>query len=159
MSAPLELSYVWQPPVLFTSVGALICIAAVASTRPNGWASVIAVLVALWIGMLGFIWTRTRAYLSVEGSRLTVRRVRRLHTFEGEQLVRVRQYLTRPGPCYRLVVREADGRQHSYAAPVALLKTGHSTLFGWILARAPQAELDRGSTRTLDQLRVRGLVG
>lgn len=159
MSQPLTLSYAWQPHVLFTSIGATICIGAVAHSRAPGWVTVTVVVVVLWALVVTLIWARTRAYLQVDGSRLTVRRARRLHTFEGDQLVQVRQFLTASGPCYRLVVRDTDGRERSHVAPVALLREGHSTLFRWILAQAPQAELDRGSVRTLDQLRVRGLVG
>ncbi|WP_375424445.1 hypothetical protein [uncultured Friedmanniella sp.] len=159
MGQPLVLSYAWQPPALVATAVAALCVAGVARSDAPGRAAVVAVVVALWALVVALIWTRSRAYLRVDGSRLTVRRVRRMHTVDASQLVRVRQFLTRRGPSYRLVVRDADGREHSFVAPVALLRTGHSTLFGWILARAPQAELDRGSARTLDQLKVRGLVG
>jgi hypothetical protein len=159
MGQPLTLSYAWQPPVLITSAGAALCVAAVARSRASGWEAVVVVVVVAWAAVVALCWARTRAYLRVDGSRLTVRRVRHMHTIEGEQLVGVRQFLTRRGPSYRLVVRGADGRERSHVAPVALLRAGHSTLFAWILAQAPQAQLDRGSTRTLDQLRVRGLVG
>jgi hypothetical protein len=96
--------------------------------------------------------------LMVDGPRLTVRRYRRQHTVEGGRLVRVQQFLTAHGPCYILTTRDPAGRLLRVVAPVALLRAGHSTLFAWILAEAPQAELDRGSTRTLEQLRIRGLV-
>lgn len=159
MGQPLTLSYAWQPPVLITTVGAALCIAAVVRSHESGEVAVVVLVVVAWVVVVVLVWAQTRAYLSVDGSRLTVRRFRRRHTVEAEQLVRVRQFLTRRGPSYRLVVRDTAGRERSYVAPVALLKSGHSTLFGWILARAPQAELDRGSARTLDQLRVRGLLG
>ncbi len=158
MSQPLTLSYPWRPHVLFSSIGATICVGALAHSRAPGWVAVLVVVVVLWALVVTLIWARTRAYLQVAGSRLTVRRTRRLHTIEGEQLVRVRQFLTASGPCYSLVVRDGEGRERSHVAPVALLREGHSTLFRWILAQAPRAELDRGSVRTLDQLRVRGLV-
>lgn len=158
MAHPLELSYRWQPPVLFATVGAVVVSTLVATGGEHGWGAVIALVVVLWAVLVGLVWARTRAYLMVDGPRLTVRRVRHRHTFRGDQVVRVRQFLTAAGPSYRLVVREDDGHQSSYVAPVALLRAGHSTLFTWILAQAPQAELDRGTTRTLDQLRVRGLV-
>lgn len=159
MAEPLALSYAWQPPALLTSVGAAIGIGGVVHTRTAGWPGVVAVLAVLWLAVLGLVVARTRAYLQVDGSRLTVRGVGRRHTIEAAQLVRVKQFLTRRGPSYRLVVREPGGRERGYVAPVALLRAGHSTLFEWILAQAPHAELDRGSTRTLDQLRIRGLVG
>ena len=40
--------------------------------------------------------------------------------------------------------------------PVQL--TGRTTLFAWILAQAPQAELDKGSQRTVERLQSKGLL-
>jgi len=158
MAHPLELSYSWQPPVLFASVGAVVCLGAVLRGSASGRWGVAAAVVTLWAACVGLVWLRTQAYLLVDGPRLTVRRFRRFHSFDGDQLVRVRQFPTPQGPCYRLVVREQPGGERSYVAPVALLRSGHSTLFGWIRAHAPQAQLDHGCTRTLAQLQVRGLV-
>jgi len=158
MAHPLDLSYNWQAPALVASVAAVGCVGFVLRGAAPGRLSVAALVVGLWLVFLAVVWARTRAYLMVDGSRLVVRRFRTLHTIEGTQVVRVEQFLTAHGPCYRLRIREADGRERRCTAPVALLRAGHSTLFTWILASAPQAELDRGSTRTLDQLRVRGLV-
>jgi hypothetical protein len=158
MAHPLELSYNWRPAVTVASVGVVLCVGIVLrSGAPGRWA-VAAVLVALWLGLLAVVWGRTRAYLEVDGGRLTVRRLRHLHTIDGDQVVRVRQFLTAHGPSYTLVVRGPDGQERRRVAPAALLRTGHSTLFTWVLTHAPQAELDRGSTRTLEQLRIRGLV-
>jgi hypothetical protein len=59
------------------------------------------------------------------------------------------------------VVLSADpcgGRTEKCAVPTALLVNGHSTLFGWLLRHAPEAELDKGSQKTLERLRLRGLV-
>jgi hypothetical protein len=39
-----------------------------------------------------------------------------------------------------------------------LLLDGHSTLFAWILAEAPHAELDNGSQRTAERLQSKGLL-
>jgi len=158
MAHPLDLAYDWRPATTIVSVGAVVCVGIVLrSAAPGRWA-VAAVLVALWLGFLAVVWARTRAYLRVDGPQLTLRRLRRFDTVRGEQVVRVRQLLTPHGPSYTLVTREPDGHERQVVAPVALLRTGHSTLFTWILAEAPQAELDRGSTRTLEQLRIRGLV-
>ena len=158
MAPPLELSYHWQTPVSVTSVGAVVCLGIVLRGDAAGrWGAAVVILL-LWAVFLATVWARTRAHLSVDGPLLTVRRVRGLHTVRGDQVVRVRQFLTPHGPSYVLHVRDEDGRERRHVAPVALLRGGHSTLFAWILAHAPQAELDRGSTRTLEQLRVRGLV-
>jgi hypothetical protein len=35
---------------------------------------------------------------------------------------------------------------------------GHSALFRWILTQAPQADLDKGSQKTVAQLKTRGLL-
>jgi hypothetical protein len=158
MAHPLELSYRWHPPVAVATVGAFTCVALLLRGAAPGRWGVAAVLVVLWLGFLALVWARTRAYLVVDGPRLTVRHLRRMHTVEGGQVVSVSQFPTAHGPSYRLRVRGEDGRVHRCTAPVALLRTGHSTLFTWILTHAPQAELDRGSRHTLDQLRVRGLV-
>ena len=116
-------------------------------------------MVVAWAGFVASVLVRTRAYLMVDGSRLTVRNFRDLHTIEASQLISVSEFLSfRRGPSYRLTVRDAEGRKHRYVAPTALLRGGHSTLFRWILTHAPQAELDRGSRRTVEQLQIRGLL-
>jgi hypothetical protein len=158
MAHPLTLSYHWQPPVVLSSVGAFACVGIVLRSGAPGRGGVAVVLVVMWAFFLALVWARTRSFLMVDGPRLTVRRFRHLQTVEGDRVVGVRQVMTAHGPCYALLTREPDGRERRVVAPVALLRAGHSTLFGWILARAPQAELDRGSTRTLEQLRVRGLL-
>ena len=43
-------------------------------------------------------------------------------------------------------------------APVALLRGGHSALFRGILTQAPQADLDKGSQKTVALLKTRGLL-
>jgi hypothetical protein len=158
MAHPLELSYNWRTPAFFASVAAAICVGVLARARATGWLSALVVVVALWALIVGLIYLRTRAYLLVDGSRLTVRRFREFHTVEAADLVAVAEFLTPNGPCYRLTVRDPDGRTTRVVAPVALLRGGHSTLFTWILGRAPQAQLDKGSRRTADQLKTRGLI-
>ncbi|HEY5821220.1 MAG TPA: hypothetical protein VIT20_04555 [Propionibacteriaceae bacterium] len=157
MAHPLEVSYNWRTPVLFASIGVSICVGVLIRGQVRGWVSAVVVIFALWVAFVGLAYLRTRAYLMVDGPRLTVRRFRRFHTVEGAELVAVRQFLTPSGPSYALSVRGAGGPQR-VVAPVALLRRGHATLFEWILAYAPDADLDKGSRKTLDQLRERGLV-
>ena len=158
MAHPLELAYNWRTPALFASVGAVICVGIVLRGSADGRGGVAAVLVVLWALCLTLIWARTRVLLIVDGPRLTVRRVLTRHTFDAAELVRVRQHPGAAGPSYSLVVRRTDGTEHRVVAPVALLRGGYPTLFGWIRAYAPQAELDRGSRRTLERLQQRGLL-
>lgn len=159
MTHALPLAYRWQTPTLVASAGAFACVGFVLrGSAPGRW-SAAAGVVGLWLLFLLVVWARTRASMVVDGPRLRVRNVRAEHTVEGAQLVRVEQFLTAHGPSYRLRVREEDGRVRRRTAPVALLRGGHAALFTWVLAHAPQAELDRGATRTLQQLRARGLVG
>jgi hypothetical protein len=158
MAHPLELSYNWRTPAFFASVAAAICVGALARARATGWLSALVVVVALWALIVGLIYLRTRAYLLVDGSRLTVRRFRKFHTIEAAHVVAVAQFLTPNGPCYRLTVRSHDGGTTRVVAPVALLRGGHAALFTWILGRAPQAQLDKGSSRTAEQLKTRGLI-
>jgi hypothetical protein len=160
MAHPLELAYNWRTPALFASLGAVVCLGVVLHGDAAGRGGVAVVLVLLWAGCLALVWARTRAFLMVDGPRLTVRRVRARHTVEADAVVAVRQRASASGPVFTLVCRApaAAGRTRRVVAPVALLRGGTSTLFRWILAHAPQAELDRGARRTLEQLRVKGLV-
>jgi hypothetical protein len=155
---PLELSYNWRTPALFASIAAVICIGALARGRLTGWVSALLVVVALWALIVGLIYLRTRAYLLIDGSRLTVRRFRKFHTVEAADLIAVAEFVTPNGPSYRLTARAPDGNTTRIVAPVALLRGGHAALFTWILARAPQASLDKGSLKTLAKLKARGLI-
>ena len=159
MAHPLELSYNWQTPALFATIGAFICIGALVRGRVNGWLAAAVIVLLLWGALVGVLFLRTRAYLMVEDDdRLTVRQYSRFHTITADQLVKVAEFLTPHGPSYRLTVRSEDGASRRVIAPVALLKGGRSTLFTWILAKAPQAELDTGSQRTVKRLQSKGLL-
>lgn len=155
MAHPLESAYNWRLPVVMSTVGLVLCVGLLARGQVVGWLSAAIVLVACWLLFLGLVWVRTQAYLMVDGDTVTVRTFRRFHDVKGADVVAVAQVLTPSGPSYRLTVRgDADGRR--VKVPTALLRKGHSTLFRWILAWAPQAELDKGSRRTLQTLRERG---
>ena len=157
MARPLEPSADWRGPVALSTAGAVVVILLLSLTRSYGWIGLTVSVALLWAGFVVTVWVRTRAFLMVEGPQLTVRRFRSLHTVDGSQVQRVTEYFTRRGPCHRLIVR-SEGGTRRYTVPTALLRTGHSTLFGWLLRHAPQAELDKESQKTLEQLRIRGLV-
>jgi hypothetical protein len=158
MAHPLELSYNWRTPAVFATIGAFICLGVLIRGRVNGWLAATVVVLLLWAALVAVVFLRTRAYLMVDGDRLTVRHYGQFHTITADQLVRVAEFLTPNGPCYRLTVRDADGTIRRVVAPVALLKGGRSTLFAWILAEVPQAELDTGSRRTVERLQSKGLL-
>jgi hypothetical protein len=155
---PLEHSYNWRTATVFASLAALICVGVLARNNVPGRLWALVMVVVLWALIVGVIYLRTRAYLLVDGSRLTVRRFRRFHTIEGRDVLAVAEFLTPNGPSYRLTVQGSNGRNLRVVAPVALLRGGHSALFTWILGRAPQAQLDKGSRRTAEQLKTRGLI-
>src|SRR4029450_6547059 len=92
MPHPLELSYNWRTPATFASIAAAICVGALARSQAAGWLPALVVVVALWALIVGLIYLRTRAYLLVDGSRLTVRRFRTFHTIEAADLVAVREF-------------------------------------------------------------------
>ena len=158
MPHPLELSYNWRTPAFIASVAAAICVSALARSQMTGWVSALVVVLGLWALIVGVIFLRTRAYVLIEGSRLTVRRYRRFHTIEADDLMAVAEFVTPNGPSYRLTVRAPDGGTRRIVAPVALLRGGPSALFTWILARAPEATLDKSSLKTLERLKTRGLI-
>jgi hypothetical protein len=157
MAEPLELSYNWPFRLVAITGAALACIVLLALTGTSGWQTVAALVVLLWLLAGASICLRARAFLRVEGSELTVRRFRSKHTISGPQVVRVTEYIARQGPCHRLTVQNETGSQ-GHSVPTALFRGGHSTLFGWLTFHAPQAELDRSSAKTLEQLRIRGLI-
>jgi hypothetical protein len=157
MAHPLELAYNWRTPAFLSTVGGFICLSVLVGRRVPGWLAATVVVVLLWAIFVGVLYLRTRAYLLADGDRLTVRRYGRFHTVAADQLLRVKEFLTPHGPSYRLTVRTDDGTRR-ITAPVALLRGGHSTLFAWILAEAPQAELDKGSRRTVQRLQSKGLL-
>jgi hypothetical protein len=158
MAHPLELSYNWRTPALFATIGAFVCLSVLIRGRVAGWLAAAVVVVLLWLIFVGVLYLRTRAYLLVDGDRLTVRQYGRLHTLPADQLVGVKEFRTPHGPSYRLTIRTAQGTLRRITAPVALLQRGRSTLFAWILAEAPQAELDEGSQRTVERLQSKGLL-
>ena len=158
MPHPLEQSYNWRTPALFASVAASICVGVLVRGQVRGWLPALVVVVALWALVVAVIYLRTRAFLLIDGSRLTVRHVRKFHTIEAVDLVAVHEFSTPNGPSYKLTVRDPDGSTSRVVAPVALLRGGHSALFTWILTRAPQATLDKGSQKTAAQLKTRGLI-
>ena len=158
MPHPLELSYNWRTPATFASIAAAICVGVLARSQANGWLAALVVVVALWALIVGLIYLRTRAYLLVDGSRLTVRRFRQFHTIEAADLVAVSEFVTPNGPSYRLTVQVPDGGTTRVVAPVALLRGGYAALFTWILGRAPQAQLDKRSRKTAELLKTRGLI-
>jgi hypothetical protein len=155
---PLEQSYNWRTPATFASIAAVICVGALVHGQVNGWLPALVVVVALWALVVGVIYLRTRAYLMVDGAQLTVRRFRRFVTIEAVDLIGVSEFLTPNGPSYRLTARGSDGHTTRVVAPVALLRGGHAALFTWILTRAPQANLDNGSQKTVARLKARGLI-
>jgi hypothetical protein len=172
MPQPLELGYNWRLPAIAWTVGAVAVLFLLILRHPPGWLPVALFILVLWALFVGLVYLRARAYLEVDGSRLTVRRFRDKHTVEGSDVVRVTEFLTSRGPCHRLTVAQGgtggsspsepaltrDRRTVRYTVPTALLRTGHSTFFSWLLAHAPQAELDKSTRKTLDQLRRRGLL-
>jgi hypothetical protein len=156
MAHPLELSYNWRLPLTFSTLGLSISLGVLIPDRAAGSAVTVTLLVLLWAGFMSLLWLRTRAYLMVDGPRLRVRRAVTTHELSGAQVSAVRQRRTPHGPAYRLVLDSAGAPQRSVTVPTGLLRRGEPTLFGWILAEAPEADLDDGSQRALGRLRSQG---
>jgi hypothetical protein len=157
MAHPLPLSYQWQLPLTFSTVGLIVCVGVLSSGRTPGWVGAAAVLVAIWVAFVCLVWVRTRAHLLLDGPRLEVRQVRTVREVEAASVLAVRQVRTSHGLSYRLRIRDAD-HLRSVTVPTALLRGGAAALLGWTLTWAPQAQLDRGSQATLARLRHAGLV-
>jgi hypothetical protein len=158
MAHPLSLSYNWVTPVSVSSIGLIVCVGLLANSQATGWVTVAIVLAGMWVAFMVVVWLRTRAYMMVDGPMLTVRRFKGFATLDGRTVTAVTEFLTPSGPSYKVSTRDRDGQLRRQIVPAALLRTGHSTLFDWLLTWAPRAELDKGCRRTLDQLRTRGLI-
>ena len=157
MGQPLTLKYSWRAHLVFATVGLVACLGILARGQATGWVSAAVVLVACWLAYCAVVWLRTRSYLLVEGPVLTARSWRDYERVMGSEVRAVKQRLTPAGPSDRLRV-ERDGSRAWVAVPTALLDRGQSTLFAWILAQAPHAELDPGSRKTVERLRTKGLL-
>lgn len=155
MGHPLELSYNWRVPAVVATVVLVGCVFWLARSAADGWLGVAVMLGLLWAAFLLVVWGRTRALIRADGADLTVRRYLHTHVLDGRRVASVREYLTTRGPSYKVKLERDD---RTYFVPSAQLQKGHSTFFDWLLTYAPEAELDNGSRRTIDQLRTRGLI-
>ena len=156
---PLELSYNWRTPAFFATIGAFICAGAVIRGRVDGLGG------ARPPGGRALGGVPRRALPAdpgvPAGRRGPADRTpvpRRSPRSRAKDVVAVAEYLTPNGPSYRLTVRGPDGRNRRLVAPVALLRDGRATLFAWILAEAPHAELDSSSRRTVEALQSKGML-
>jgi hypothetical protein len=87
MAEPLELSYNWPFRLVAVTGAALACIVLLGLTGTTGWQTVAAFVLLLWVLAGASIYLRSRAFLRVEGSELTVRRFRDKHTISGPQVM------------------------------------------------------------------------
>ena len=160
MAHQLELSYNWRTPVaIVVTLAAVGCIAVLARGQVRGWITVL-LLVVVHLGRcsLFVMVRRARSYLMVEDEVLVLRPWRAYVRVRGDQVRAVKQVLTARGPSYRLTVALPDGRTVRYLVPAAWLRGAHPVLFNWLLTYAPDAELDKGSRKTLELLRRRGVI-
>lgn len=155
MAHPLTLNYHWQPPVVITSIGAILLSGVLIRSNTAGKWSVVTVVLLAWLAFLAVVWVRTRASMMVDGEILRVRRIRAFHDLPGKQVTRIKEVMTPQGPCYKVWI---EGRQRPYFVPTALLRGGHSTFFTWLFTWAPDAPRDKGSEKTIEALRTRGLI-
>ena len=98
--------------------------------------------VAFWVGVAALVWADRRAYLRTTAEVLQVRNVFSTHSVAGADVRRVVHQYNGRSPDFQLVT--AKGRVW---VPASRLERGHSTLFTWLDVHAPQAVLDRTSTR------------
>ena len=140
MAAPLPLSYNWRAPLVFATVGLVACLGILARGQAVGWLSAATVLVLCWAAYCCVVWLRTRSYLLVEGPVLTTRRWREFERVEAAELRAVKEVVD-PGRTLVPAGGGAGGERERVTVPTALLLRGPSTLFTWILAQAPHADL------------------
>ena len=98
--------------------------------------------IAFWLLVAAFVWADHRAFLQTEGAVLRVRALVRFHEVPGADVQRVVHQYNGRSPDFQLVT--SHGRVW---VPASKLDRGHSTLFTWLDVHAPQAILDKQSTR------------
>jgi hypothetical protein len=149
----LESNQRWQPQVVVASTAAVVLVGLLARGGAPGWPTVAGLVVAALAGYLLLVRLRTRARMAVHGDVLTVRRWKAVHRVRAAEVTGVRQRLTGSGPDFWL---QLEGRK--VLVPASRVRRGHSAFFDWLLAGRPDVPLDRGTARTLDVVRSRGLI-
>ena len=99
------------------------------------------VVLVVWLGYAGLVWSDRRAFMQATGGALHVRNVLGMHQVKGPDVTSVVHQFNGRSPDFRL-----HTRQGKVWVPASRLERGHSTLFTWLDVHAPQAELDRQSS-------------
>lgn len=151
---PIVSASAWRPKaVLGGLVAALLCAWGVINWGGGGSGLVVValVLLALW---LGYLWAMSRTRLVTDGDVLRVRGVLHEQSIRGAEVDQVRYVYNGSSPNIRLL--GTDGR--AVLVPCSRLERGHSGLFTWLAAHAPQAHYDDKSIDVRDRLIIRGLM-
>lgn len=152
---PLDVSYNWRAPAGLATAGLIVCVVVLARSKTVDWGTAVAGVVVVWAVFMAVVWSRTRALIEVDGDQLRVRRFVSTHVLDGSRVASVREYLTGKGPSYK--VRLVDDTR-TYYVPSAMVRQGQSRFLGWLLSHCPDADLDKGSRKTIDRLRTQGLI-
>jgi hypothetical protein len=144
----------WPKRCIFAGLGFVVVAGILISQQTLGWLSAVLVLAVVAACYCAWSWWRGQAWAEIDGDRLTLGNGRTQTQIVASDVVAVRHIMNRQSPDFTLVT--TDNRRHTVRT--SRLAKGHSSLFRWLLAHAPQATLDRGSVRTREMLENRGLL-
>lgn len=143
-----------KTPLTVVSVVGVVLVFLLARSREPGWIGAALLVVLLVAAYATFQVLAGRVEIRVAGPSLTSRTWRGERTVDGADVTELREVVAGRSPDHQLVL--ADGRK--IPLPTGRVRAGHSTVFRWVAAYAPQAILDKRSSRTREVLQERGLL-
>ncbi len=150
----LENTFDWAKHCAIAGALGVIIVGLLANQRTNGWVEAAVVIAVLVAGYCLWAWRRAQQWIEPRGDTLRVGRGPAYVDIAGADVDQVRYVMNRHSPDFTLIVK--DGRKHTIRT--SHLRTGHSTLFRWLRASAPQATFDKGTLRIEKMLESRGLL-
>lgn len=155
-SAPRRLvnTFDWPKRCIFAGLAFVVVAGILIYQQALGWVTAVLVIAVVAGSYCAWSWWRGQAWAEFDGDQLTLGNGRTETRISAADITAVRHIMNRNSPDFALVT--ADNRRHTMRT--SRLATGHSSLFRWLLAYAPQASFDRGSVRTREMLESRGLL-
>ncbi|TDT30983.1 hypothetical protein [Naumannella halotolerans] len=132
------------PAIVGTGLLGLVTVVFLVSGRPIGWWQAAAVVIVLTTVYGLFRWSQGHTTVNLCNDKITVSSPFGSKEVRGGSVTAVREMPNGRSPNHLLLTD--DGRK--VHVPSSEVERGHSALFDWLAAHAPQAELDKRSIRT-----------
>ncbi|WP_028707477.1 hypothetical protein [Propionicicella superfundia] len=147
-------TFEWQRRCVFAGIAFVVLAGILVYQQTYGWLQAVLVLALVLGGYCAWSWWRGQHWAEFTGDRLRIGNGTRTQEIRGADVTAVKYIMNRHSPDFALVT--SDKKRHTVRT--SRLAKGHSSLFRWLLAHAPQASFDKGSVRTRELLETRGLL-